>query len=253
MNTITKKKILSPIVEVISELIVLNEEVTENNSDFPDITNFANAVSKQIEQVVKVGYSYMDNRKEDEKLQENMPKGCDEVLNASELLIQSSELLKENSKSKEGRDKLVESIQAILSGITKVLDIYDEAEIRKIKTICKHIQELIDVTNKEKSVQESVGTLRQISQCSMALATQINNRIPELLSQQSQLRLRISVDTMSKITPLLLNSYKAMLKDSNSGNVLSSKDLICNILQKTCKDVDIIVSDTSPETIESSK
>jgi len=87
----------------------------------------------------------------------------------------------------------------------------------------------------------------------MALATQINNRIPELLSQQSQLRLRISVDTMSKITPLLLNSYKAMLKDSNSGNVLSSKDLICNILQKTCKDVDRIVSDNSPETLEISK
>jgi len=78
MNTITKKKILSPIVEVISELIVLNEEVAENNSDFPDITNFANAVSKQIEQVVKVCYSYMNNQKDDEELQENMPKGCDE-------------------------------------------------------------------------------------------------------------------------------------------------------------------------------
>ncbi|ORX53308.1 Vinculin/alpha-catenin [Piromyces finnis] len=253
MNTITKKRILSPIVEVISELIILNEEVTENDSDFPDITNFANAVSKQIKQVVNVCYTYMNSLKEDEELQKSMPIGCEEVLGASELLIHSAELLKENSKSKEGRDNLVESIQNILSGITKVLDIYDEAEIRKIKTICKHIHELIDDSNQEKSVQESIGTLRQLSQCSMALATQIKNRIPELLSEQSQLHLRISIETISKITPLLLNSYKAMLKDSKSGNVLSSKDLICNILQNTCNDVDNIVSDTSTKTIETSK
>jgi len=76
MNTITKKKILSPIVEVISELIVLNEEVTENNADFPDITNFAFAVSKQVEQVVKIVYSYMEGLKNDELLQKNMPIGC---------------------------------------------------------------------------------------------------------------------------------------------------------------------------------
>jgi len=78
MNTITKKKILSPIVEVISELIVLNEEVTENNADFPDITNFAFAVSKQVEQVVKIVYSYMEGLKNDELLQKNMPIGCNE-------------------------------------------------------------------------------------------------------------------------------------------------------------------------------
>lgn len=80
MNTITKKKILTPIVEVISELIILNEEVKENNSDFPDITNFANAVSNQIKQVIKVGYSYMNNIKEDVILQEKMPEGCNEGL-----------------------------------------------------------------------------------------------------------------------------------------------------------------------------
>jgi len=78
MNTITKKKILSPIVEVISELIVLNEEVTENNADFPDITNFAFAVSKQVEQVVKIVHSYMEGFKNDELLQKNMPIGCNE-------------------------------------------------------------------------------------------------------------------------------------------------------------------------------
>jgi len=175
------------------------------------------------------------------------------VLKASELLIKSSELLKENTKSKEGRDLLVESIQMVLSGITKVLDIYDESEIRKIKMICHHILELIQSTTEEKSVQESIGILRELSQCSMSLASQVNNRIPELLSQNAQLRLRISVDTISRITPLLLNSYKVMLKDSKSDNVLSSKDIICNILQGTCREVDKIVSDTTPETLETSK
>jgi len=87
----------------------------------------------------------------------------------------------------------------------------------------------------------------------MSLASQVNNRIPELLSQNAQLRLRISVDTISRITPLLLNSYKVMLKDSKSDNVLSSKDIICNILQGTCREVDKIVSDTTPETLETSK
>ena len=78
MNTLTKKNILSPIVEVISELIVLNEEVTENNVDFPDITNFASAVSKQVEHVIKIGYTYMENFKNDELLQKNLPIGCNE-------------------------------------------------------------------------------------------------------------------------------------------------------------------------------
>jgi len=78
MNTVTKKKILTPVVEVISELIILNEEVTENKSDFPDITEFAIEVSKQIEQVVNIGYSYMNSIKEDAILQQKMPEGCNE-------------------------------------------------------------------------------------------------------------------------------------------------------------------------------
>ncbi|ORX77227.1 Vinculin/alpha-catenin [Anaeromyces robustus] len=253
INTITKKRILVPIVEVISELIVLNEEVTENDSSFPDITIFSNTVSKQIEHVVKVGYSYMNSIKEDEILQENMPKGCNEVLQASEMLVHSSELLKENSKSKEGRDLLVKAIQTILSGITNVLNIYDEAEIRKIKTVCQRIQELIQMITKENSIQQSISILRQLSQCSMSLTTQVNNRIPELLSQQSQLRLRISVDTITKITPLLLNLYKAMIKDSDLNNISSSRNILCNILNKSCCDIDKIASDNQPEIIESSK
>jgi hypothetical protein len=253
MNTITKKKILSPIVEIISELIILNEEVTENNSDFPDITNFANAVSKQIEQVVKVGYTYMNSIKEDVILQQKMPEGCNEVMEASKLLLQSAELLKQDTKSKEGRDMLVVAIQTILSGITNVLDIYDETEIRKIKAISQYIRELIDSTNQEKSVQDSISTLRQLSQCSMALAAQVNNRIPELLSHQSQLRLRISVNTISKITPLLLNSYKAILKNFDSDSITTSKCIICNILKRTCQDIDNIVSDDDSKTIETSK
>ena len=174
-------------------------------------------------------------------------------MEASKLLLQSAELLKQDTKSKEGRDMLVVAIQTILSGITNVLDIYDETEIRKIKAISQYIRELIDSTNQEKSVQDSISTLRQLSQCSMALAAQVNNRIPELLSHQSQLRLRISVNTISKITPLLLNSYKAILKNFDSDSITTSKCIICNILKRTCQDIDNIVSDDDSKTIETSK
>jgi len=174
-------------------------------------------------------------------------------MKASELLLHSAESLKQDTKSKEGRDVLVIAIQSILSGITNVLDIYDETEIRKIKAISKHICDLIDTTNQEKSVQDSISLLRQLSQCSMALTTQVSNRIPELLSQRTQLRLRISVDTISKITPLLLNSYKAELKNFDSNSITISESIIYNILKRTCQDIDKIVSDSVPEKIEISK
>jgi hypothetical protein len=143
-----------------------------------------------------------------------------------------------------GKAELLESAKGILAGTSNVLYAFDNFEIRKIincARLCALKSYIIKMESAAFQPQQTVQCLMQISQIVVQLAQVTNKRISELLSRVLKQRLKTAVDEITRESPLLITSSKALLQAPTNPYLKLSRNLSCDRLMDICMEIEIVV------------
>jgi hypothetical protein len=166
------------------------------------------------------------------------------VSKASLRLVKGTELLKIDPLSASGKTELLDSAKGILAGTSNVLYAFDNFEIRKIincARFCSLKSYIIKMESATFQPQQMVQCLMHISQIVVQLAQVTNKRISELLSRVLQQRLKTAVDEITRESPLLITSSKALLQAPTNPYLKLSRNLSCDRLMDICMEIEIVV------------
>ncbi|KAJ3285688.1 hypothetical protein HK104_009373 [Borealophlyctis nickersoniae] len=244
MHTTTSKAVLTPLADAVSQLIVIVSDSETEGTAMPDLSALATAVDAQIANLVGVGRKIQAQPSADETLKKEMPVACDSVTKSSQLLVSSTSDLVKDPFSSSGRQRLLEAVKGILSGTTDVLNVFDDAEVRKILSACNtlrtHLASISKGIAAAPSQQAYVTSIAQASQTIVTLAQLTNKRVTELLYAILQTRLKAAVAVLTKESPLLITACKITLvtPGPDAENLRSTS---CQRLEETCREIEIVV------------
>jgi hypothetical protein len=143
-----------------------------------------------------------------------------------------------------GKNELLDSAKGILAGTSNVLYAFDNFEIRKIincARVCSLKSYIIKMESADFQPQQMVQCLMQISQIVVQLAQVTNKRISEILSRVLQQRLKTAVDEITRESPQLITSSKALLQAPTNPYLKLSRNLSCDRLMDICMEIEIVV------------
>ncbi|KAI8896423.1 Vinculin family-domain-containing protein [Globomyces pollinis-pini] len=144
MHTKTSKQVLSPLADAVSALIVIISDSEISGAATPDLTQLSKAVQAQIQNLIIVAKKIANQPSVDESIKVAMPIACNQVSDASTLLISATADLVMNPVSGKGRNDLLEAVKGILQGTTRILDVFDDSEIHKILKLTKLLRSLLN-------------------------------------------------------------------------------------------------------------
>jgi len=241
MFTATTKEIISPIADVISQLIIKNSEAEHNNSTIENISEYADTVVQQINNFLGVILSIIGSQDVDDILKSEMGDGKLIVEKASDTLLESSKCLKEDPYSKKGRDLLVDATKGILEGITNLLNAYDDFNIRKIVLLCNELIDNYKKCRDNTDPQKIIDAIKFTSRFSVKLASLATQRVSELLSDALKKELQGAIDLYVKTCPLLISSCKGYLSNPQKESTMNGFHNVCNTLIHTTEEIKRIV------------
>lgn len=239
MYTATTKTILSPIADAISALILINADAEQYNAAMPDLTEVGTVVETQAQNLIQVGQSMLEYG--DDQLKAELPLASDEVSQAAKNMVQAAIMLKNDPRSKQGRELLIVAAKGILQGTTKMLDVYDDSEIRKIVNVCNLAKHAIESLMSSVDMQVIKEVIKPCLNLLVELTQMATKRIDELLYPQLQNRLRDAVDNVSKASNLLVSSSKSVLVNPKNEATIQSRNFCCERLIEAIVDIAKIV------------
>ncbi|CAL8086255.1 unnamed protein product [Calicophoron daubneyi] len=143
-HTKTIERILSPVAQQVSKLILLFEDAGLG-AEIPDLEVRVEVVKQAVDNLIKVGYDTI-SASDDELLRHDMPPSLKRVEEASHYLQDAVVLLQQDAGSTEARRKLIEGSRGILQGTSSVLLTFDMSEVRKIIQHCRAVLAVLATT-----------------------------------------------------------------------------------------------------------
>lgn len=134
-------------------MVILYEEAEDGNA-MPDLERPVQGVSNAVTNLVKVGRETIQSS-DDHILKQDMPASLQRVERASRLLEEASKMLKADPYSP-ARKKIIEGSRGILNGISLLLSVFDESEVRKIIKECQKVLEYLAVAEVIDSMEDLV-------------------------------------------------------------------------------------------------
>jgi len=241
MFTATTKQIISPIADVVSQLIVRNAEAEQNNSAMEDISEYASVVVAQIQNFSKVVMDIVGSEGSDEILKKEMSDGNLIVQKAAEDMLSSAKHLKEDPCSKEGRRLLVDATRGILDGVTTLLNSYDDYSVRKIVQLCNDLISCYEQCRDNTDPQKIIDNIKLCSRYSVKLASLATQRIQEFLSANLKKELQGAIDLLTKTSPLLISSCKSYLQNQQKQVNADGFHNVCETLIHATNEIKRIV------------
>ncbi|KND00678.1 uncharacterized protein SPPG_03801 [Spizellomyces punctatus DAOM BR117] len=251
MHTTTSKTVLSPLAEAVSSLIVIVSDAETEGTPMPDLSALASGVESQIANLVSVGKKIQDQPSADEIMKRDMPLACEGVTKAAALLVESTQGLVSDPYSQSGRQGLLDAVKGILSGTTQVLNVFDDAEVRKILSACTLLRNLLYTITlgppSPTDAQSYVQTIAQASQTIVVLAQLTNKRVAELLYPVLQTRLKTAIVALTKQSPGLIGVCKLCLMHPGKEGTKNARKETCERLVDVVKEIEVVVQFTTEE------
>ncbi|KAL2918920.1 hypothetical protein HK105_201754 [Polyrhizophydium stewartii] len=274
MFTRTAKQILSPLAESVSALIVIISDSEANGTPTPDLSQLSKAVETQLGNMLRIAKEIGGQPGADAELRAAMPGACDEVTNASSLLVSATDELARNPVSPAGRARLLDAVKGILSGTTLMLAALDGSEVRKIlaasRVFCGHLSRLcggVPAAAAAAAVMSHTAPatapgsaaaaatanaappppkiyiqwVTQASQTLVVLAQLATKRVAEILSDAMQLELQAQIRVLTKESPLLISACKMVLTAPEAEEPVYAMQGICERLRAASARIDEIV------------
>ncbi|CAI8028993.1 Vinculin [Geodia barretti] len=142
-HTKTIQSILDPVAQQVSHLVLLHEDVREGKL-VADISLPVRAVSAAVDNLINVGKQTVESSK-DELLKKDMPPSFVTVEDACKKLQEAADGLSADQSSQPHHTLLLQGARGILQGVSALLLVFDQAEVRKIVRVCEGIIDYIKV------------------------------------------------------------------------------------------------------------
>ncbi|XP_037078575.1 vinculin-like isoform X2 [Pollicipes pollicipes] len=209
-HTKTIESILEPVAQQVSRLVILHEEAEDGNA-MPDLERPVLAVSRAVNNLVKVGRETI-NSSDDPLLRQDMPASLTRVDQASKQLEDASSMLKRDPYSQPARRKLIEGSRGILQGTSSLLLCFDESEVRKIIRECKKVLDYLAVAEVIESMGDLVQFVKDLSPCLTKVSRDVDAREKELTHQVHREILTRCLDQVKTLAPILICSMKIFIQ-----------------------------------------
>ncbi|KAK5670752.1 hypothetical protein QVD99_002523 [Batrachochytrium dendrobatidis] len=252
MFTKTSKQVLSPLAESVSALIVIISDSELNGTPIPDLSQLSLALESQLANLLNVATKIVEQQMADVQIKKDMPGACEEVSTTSKILVSSVKELKQNPVSNLGRTQLLEAVKGILSGTTHILQVVDDAQVRKIlaaSTVFRdHLSGLLNCPSKQSDDQlfqqkakAYIQCVTQMSQRVVVLAQLASQRVGEILSDFMQQELQEAIKVLTKESPLVVSACKMVITQPGIETSASIMKSICEQLRDASLRIDEIV------------
>uniref|UniRef100_A0A914ZNS6 Vinculin n=2 Tax=Parascaris univalens TaxID=6257 RepID=A0A914ZNS6_PARUN len=209
-HTKTIEGILEPVAQQVSRLVILHEEAEDGNA-MPDLTRPVGAVSRAVDNLIKVGYDTCHSS-DDRILQDDMPPALQRVEASSRLLEDACHMLKADPYSGPARKKLIEGARGILQGTSALLLCFDESEVRKIIRGCRKVLDYLAVAEVIESMDDLAQFVKDISPWLTRVARDIDAREKELTHQVHREVLIRCMDTVKTLSPIMICAMKIFIQ-----------------------------------------
>ncbi|KAJ3167700.1 hypothetical protein HDU88_002147 [Geranomyces variabilis] len=251
MHTTTSKAVLTPLADAVSALIVIVSDAETDSTAMPNLSPLARGVEGQIANLVNVGKKIEAQPSADAVLQRDMPKACADVTKSAALLVSATDALVADPYSPTGRADLLHAVKGILSGTTQVLNVFDDAEVRKILNACSilrtHLSTIAAGPVNSSEIQAFVQVIAQASQTIVVLAQLTNKRVGELLFLVLQTRLKAAITLLTKESPVLIGACKLGLTQPENESAKTNRADTCARLVEAVKEIEVVVQFTTED------
>ena len=177
---------------------------------------------------------------------ENMSgKGVDHwvvvVSSGGKTLVDAAQTLKKDPYSKQGRESLIDGCKEILKGTTGLLNAYDDSEVRRIVALCEQTKRQIQDVNATTELNALIQHIRPACQSMVDLTAISSRRVDELLYVPLQDRMRKAIQTITKISNLLVTSSKAVASNPENKDAVEARSQLCTQLQFNVNEIAEVV------------
>lgn len=209
-HTKTIEGILEPVAQQVSRLVILHEEAEDGNA-MPDLTRPVSAVSRAVDNLIKVGYETCHSS-DDLILKEDMPPALQRVEISSKLLEDACRMLRDDQYSVPARRKLIEGARGILQGTSALLLCFDESEVRKIIKGCRKVLDYLAVVEVIESREDLLQFVEDIKPWLAKVAKDVNAREKELTHNAHREILIRCMDSIKTLSPILICAMKIFIQ-----------------------------------------
>uniref|UniRef100_A0A0N4Z3B8 Vinculin n=1 Tax=Parastrongyloides trichosuri TaxID=131310 RepID=A0A0N4Z3B8_PARTI len=204
-----------PFGRCVSRLVILHEEAEDGNA-MPDLTRPVGAVSRAVDNLIKVGYDTCHSS-DDRILQQDMPPALQRVEVSSRLLEEACYNLKSDPYSGPARKKLIDGARGILQGTSALLLCFDESEVRKIIRGCRKVLDYLAVAEVIESMDDLAQFVKDITPWLTRMSKDIDLREKELTHVVHREILVRCMDAIKTLSPILICAMKIFIQINDEG------------------------------------
>lgn len=209
-HTKTIESILEPVAQQVSRLVILHEEAEDGNA-MPDLTRPVGAVSKAVDNLIRIGYDTCQSS-DDYILKDDMPPALERVQKSSKLLEDACGMLRVDQYSVSARRKLIEGARGILQGTSALLLCFDESEVRKIIKGCRKVLDYLAVVEVIESREDLLQFVEDIKPWLAKVARDVSAREKELTHNAHREILIRCIDSIKTLSPILICAMKIFIQ-----------------------------------------
>lgn len=191
-------------------MVILHEEAEDGNA-MPDLTRPVGAVTRAVDNLIKVGYDTCHSS-EDRILQQDMPPALQRVEVSSKLLESACNDLRSDPFSGPARRKLIDGSRGILQGTSALLLCFDESEVRKIIRGCRKVLDYLTVTEVIETMDDLSQFVRDITPWLTRMSKDIDSREKELTHVVHREILVRCMDAVKTLSPILVCAMKIFVQ-----------------------------------------
>jgi vinculin len=167
------------------------------------------------------------------------------------MLLQAAHGLSGDEQTPEDKAKLLNGSRKMLQGVSHLLLVYDQFEMRKIIKTCEGVIEYLKVAGIVQNMEELVMFTKNISPRITNMATQVDGRRGDLTNTSHATILEDETDQVKRGLPLLLSSMKAFVSFNESHNkgiedAQENRNYIVAAISNSIKEIIRVLQLTSP-------
>lgn len=245
------QSILDPVAQQVGQLVIAHEEAGEGNVAY-DLLTPVKAVDGAVQNLVSVARQTLASSK-DEETKRDMPPTFEAVATASKMLLDACYGISEDPSSKPHKKMLLEGSTGILQGVSSLLLVFDQGEVRKMVKECQAIIDYLKMAEIIQSAQEVTQFTKALTDDNLVVRVtkKIGERQQDLTSTSHADILGEEIEQIEKALPRLLSSVKAFVtlkqeKRKGAEEAQENRNYEVESMSKSFKEIIRVIQLTSP-------
>ena len=215
-HTKTIEKILEPVAEQVSQLVILHEK-GEEGAAMPPLEKPIASVKAAVTNLATIGHEQVKTTK-DEVLKLDTPHAIQKLEIASDSLVEAAKILSSDNFSKIGREKLISGARGILQGTSDLLLVFDAAEVKRLCHVCQSVRDYVKISEVVQQMEDLITFVKNLTPGLTSMSKLVTQRSNDLTNSSHAQKLSVKVDSLKVHLPSLISSMKAYVTTFQENN-----------------------------------